>query len=100
MGANFGRMRMAGLAALVVLGLAAALMIGANGAGGGEWAAMPVVQNGETVGALLVGPQGAVYSVTVDRTERQVLAGRVLPFAEAMRDSDFVEFKRLQRLQP
>lgn len=100
MSANDGRMKTAGLAALVMLGLAAMLMIGANGAGGGQWAAVPVVRSGETVGALFVSPNGVVYSATVDRTERQVMAGRVSAFAEAMRDSDYVEFERLQRLQP
>jgi hypothetical protein len=93
---------MAGLAALVVIGLAAAFMLGADGAGAGagQWATMPIVRNGETAAALLVSPYGSVYTVTVQRTEQEVMAGRVRPFAEAVCDSDYVEFHRIHRLEP
>ena len=81
---------------LVVLGLAAALMLGAEAGSAGTWTAVPVMDGGRTEAIVLVGPSGAVYSVMAI----PVSPGQELPLAGALRSPQQVQFNRLTRLHP
>lgn len=85
---------------VVVLGVAAALLLGADGGSRAGWAAVPIVEANSVSAVVLVSPLGTVYSLTAAQGEAEREGRRRLPFSLALRNLETIRFQRLYRLQP